>query len=827
MSIRWQTLSGNLGTIANGNIVSDTLIATTNQSFEVTYPNLVTDIISPNIYYTLLAGSLPENLTLSNDTVNNQATISGIVSKTNVSNYKLFTIRATEYIPEPNTIINDSNITLTSSDRSFGYFWVGQTAPITSNATLTNVNIGLYYEYQLTVDNDAENVTWSLIDSIIHPNLTLYANGLISGYVSPTNATSFTYNIQASNNIGQSISSYEIPVTTPNVSAVYDPFITTDGGVIVSQRRGTAVYKIINAHDYNGDTVSFTLSNTLPSGLTANTINNNYIISGKISNEGLGTINYNFSLTPTKSNANVIYTGDTKNFTITVLGKQENTPIWVTDSNLGILDSSVSSELYVKVITQSGLQFNYKLADNSPPLPDGLELKSDGTIVGKIRSDIPAGTFYEFSFIVEATSTTETVTKEFNILAKSRTDRPFSSLYLRMIPTLLQRKKYTDIINNSDIIPYENIYRPLDPWFGINKFRRILFATGLESKTIKHLLDAMQVHHWWKNLRIGDVKTAIARDENLNEIYEVVYAELIDDAKVGDLIPDANVSVETDFGTIMVDSNSLYRMTEQIVNQINYEDRGIIPTWMQTSQTDGKIPGFKIVFPIVYTKPGKGQETAERLRRNQRNLNSIEFTVDRYEFDGASVNLPKPIVLSPNTEINTNNTINVSTIVGQTSVTLSSTDYKFLNTNQNEIVLYDGMKIKFTNSANLEYRLGTFVVTGVGSNIQLVPYNLQTITTNGQYVLGNNTFFATNINPDFFSYQIHQDDWIVTSNGNIVGKVEQIISNTNIKLNANFSISSVSEPTMFQHTNWLPSGTPVEGDKYLIFPRKKVYNINE
>lgn len=821
MAVKWQTLSGNLGTIANGNVVSDTLIATSNQSFEVTYSNTVTEIISPNIYYTILAGTLPTDLTLANDSVNNQAIISGTTSKANTTGYKSFTIRATEYIAEPNTTINDSNITLTSADRSFSYWWIGPTAPITSNTTLTNVNIGSYYEYQLTVDNDATDVNWSILDSTLHPNLSLYANGLISGYVSPTNSTSFSYNIQASNNIGSSSATYEIPVTTPNISAVYNPFITSEESVIASQRRETSMYKVINGYDYNGDTITFERSGLLPAGLTGSNVSNSYIITGTIANVGLGTTDYNFSLTPIKSNGGE-FRGNTKNFTITVLGKIEDTPIWFTDSNLGTIDNSVISQLYVQVGSQSGLEFSYRLADDSGSLPNGLELKSDGTIVGKIEADVPDNEIYRFLCVVEAGSSREISSKEFILQPKARRGKPFRNLYLRMMPRLIKRKDYYDIINNSDIIPYDSLYRPLDPWFGINKLRRILFAAGLKAETFSQFIDAMVTNHWWKNLRLGEIKTAKATTENLEEVYEIVYAEIIDDAKVGDNLPDDTVVVN---GRTIY-SNNLERMSRQIVDEIEYEDRGIIPLWMRTRQPDGKVPGFKIVFPIAYTKPGKSEEIADRLRARISTLNQIEFVIDRYEFDGNATNTPLPLVLSSRGNIDI-----VSNIIGQTSATLSSTDYEFLNSDREEITLFDGMKLKFTNSANDQYRLNTYVVTGVGNSINLVLANNQTITTNsninGNFIIGTNTFFATNINTTFATYQIHVDDWITTGNGNlVVGKVQEVISNTVLKLNANFTITNVANTT-FTHTNWIPRGVPVEGDKYLIFPNVKVYNVNE
>lgn len=848
MAIIWQTQKGNLGTVANSNVITTNLVAISNQTFEanVSGSNLV---ISPTITYTLIAGSLPTDLSL--ETNSNIGVISGTVSRANQTQVRNFTIRATETLP-PDTTIIDPNITLKIADRSFSYYWIGPTAPIISDQTLDSINSAIYYSQTLTVDNDATSVTWATNDAL-PPNLTLLSNGTISGYLKPNHLVeSFTITVNAENNVGSSTANITFPVVrigadyfsdstnltadTTNVTADYGYYqiwspviLDSDGTLLTSQRRGTAVYQVIRGIDYNGDNIEYNITGDLPPGLTGSNVANTFVINGTIANSGFGTSDYDFSISPTKSNSSVTYTGDAKTYTITVLGEIEDTPVWTTPANLGVLDNSVNSQLYVEVISASGLNFTYRLTDSSNPLPDGLELKSDGTIVGRIKADISDGVVYSFSFEVEAKSNKESVVKTFTVQTNGITKLPYRNLYLRLMPKSSQRSVYSSVINNTDIIPYESLYRPLDPWFGVNKLRRILFSAGLEAKTFSHFVNALVSHHWWKNLRLGEIKTAVATNENLESIYEIIYLELIDDARVGDTIPKANVTV----GSRIVDSNSFYHMARQIANQITYEDRGIIPLWMRSRQSDGKIPGFKIVFPLVYVKPGKSAEIANRISALQQNLSSIEFTVDRYEFDGDTVNSPTPIILSSNTEIVANNTINIANIVGQTSVTLSANDYKFLNSNRTELELFDGMKLKFTSLVNNEdYRFNTYVVGGVGSNITLIPIDNQTVTTtsnvNGNFIIGANTFFATNVNQEFAAYQIHNDDWIVTGNGNvIIGKVEDVISNTVLKLNANFTITTISSPITYQHTNWIPQGVPVKGDKYLKFPRIKVYNVNE
>ena len=842
MAIVWQTLSGNLGTIANGNVVSDTLIATTNQSFEVTYANTFTETISPNIYYTLIAGSLPTNLTFSNDSVNNQSTITGTATKSNTTGYKSFTVRATEYISEPNTTINDSNVTLTSADRSFSYWWIGPTPPITSNTTLTNVNIGSYYEYQLTVDNDATDVNWTLLDSIIHPNLSLLSNGLIRGYVSPTNLTSFTYNIQASNNIGSSFASYEIPVTPPNLSAIYNPFITTESDFLTRQRRNTYVYQVINGYDYNLDTITFNLDGELPGNLTLVNVPsaNSCVISGIISNSGQGTIDYDFSLTPIKTNVSV-YSGETKTFTITVLGDPDDTPIWTTSSNLGTIGSGEISELYVNVQTKSELQFTYELLDESNPLPPGLQLRSDGTITGKVTQDIPNGDEITFSFDIKATSIREIANRRFTLTVTSRTGKPNKNLYLRMMPKTEKRNSYYTVINNNGIIIPSYVYRPNDGWFGINKLRRILFASGLTPLDFSVFESVLRQNHYWKNLRLGEIKLAKSTNEQ-NEInYEIVYAELVDDNATSVSNPSTTINNQ---GTLW-ETNSLTIMYNKFKNDIGFGDTGIIPKWMLSRQDDGFVPGFKIVFPLVYLKPGYGAETLEKIKTKQRDLQSIEFIIDRYEFDGYRTSFPNPITLTPNTSANIDQStsitidsgqtvVNIADIIGKNTYTINGNFINIGGTNQTSIDLLDGMRLKFDYKvSNVDYRFNNFVVSGVGSSITLIPVSNQTITATADtpYLQGENTYFiGTNNQLEFTTNQIHIGDYIY-ANGYVVGEVKNIISATNIELttNVNNTVASNIQNVEYYHTNWIPPKVPVDGDKYLIFPNIaiKEYNTNE
>lgn len=783
MAIRWQTQS-NLGVVANGDAISTTITA-------------VSNVTNANLGYTIIAGNIPSGLDASN--ISNTLVISGTAGRSPATANINFIVRAYE---------SNANVTLSSADRSFYYYWIGNTSPIISNATLPNATIGEYYQYQLSVNNDATNVTWVLSNSIINSNLALESNGIVRGYLSPTNENYIYFTVEAKNTIGSNVATYELPVSIDaNANATgYRPFITTDSTVIASQRRNTYLYEVIKSYDYNGNTVVFNFNGNIPEGISVSNISNTFVISGLIANIGTGTQDFNFTLIPTKNyiDGNTIITknGDPKNFTITVLGKIEDTPIWETDSYLGILQNGDISELSVKVFSKSNMEFYYYLSSESN-LPNGLELKSDGTIVGKTQYNMSEEESFTVEFKVVASSIREIKTKTFSITIMQRIGKPVRNLYCRVMPKKQQREIYDNIINNSDIMPFQDLYRPLDPWFGLNYHRRFLFAAGLSAKDISIYYNAIEKNHYWKNVRFGEIKTAKAVNNNLETIYEIVYAELIDDSSVSG---DSDLSVSASNGNITIYPNSFENMLSRIETSIGYENKGIIPKWMLSRQENGVIPGFKRVFPIAYTKPNKGKEIVYRIKEYQPLLNLIEFTIDRYESDSLSTNYPEPIDISGNA----NNIINVNTIVGSSSYT-----HLILNKNEtySNIVFFDGMKVKFNRfTTPSNYKSNTFLVSGVNSSIVLTSIDYQTISANisSANITGNNTFFLS---------QIHINDDILV-NGNIIGNVKNIISNTLIELNGN-SLTNVSN-VAYTHTKWVSSDLPIDGDKYIKFPMIKV-----
>jgi hypothetical protein len=150
----------------------------------------------------------------------------------------------------------------------------------------------------------------------------------------------------------------------------------------------------------------------------------------------------------------------------------------------------------------------------------------------------------------------------------------------------------------------------------------------------------MNLNHYWKNLVLGEIKTARALDDAGNVIYEVVYSEVVDD-----LVNDTGESVSKqvvlpfpiDANTINeIDSvypNSLQNMRDQVIDVVG-QISNVLPRWMLSTQANGQILGFTRAWVIAYTDPGQSGQIAYNIQQQfGTRLNLIDFKADRYELD--------------------------------------------------------------------------------------------------------------------------------------------------------------------------------------------------
>ena len=748
---------------------------------ELEYYDLPLDAYNPAggaaVTFQLISGSLPAGLELYDDgrilgipVLGQVRGVPAAVSKVTTST---FTIRCKNYLNQV-------------SDRTFSLTVAGIAPPIIIPTTenLGTYLDGNYVEIQLdTIEpNNLLTPVFSILSGSLPDGVTLSPNGLIKGYIRPIESEqttddqgfdasafdvygldfsginvsrNFQFTVQADDSVNVDTQNYTLFVLarqsltadntvqtvdssyiTADITPLYSPVIYTEAGSIGSIRQNTRFAYQIEAEDYDADALTYQIvSGSLPTGLSLNTTSG--WITGLVPYGTLNSQTYNFSIRVYKT-GNPTYVSATKNFSLKILGQISDTVTWSTASDLGIISNGAISDLYVLASTASGRFLQYSLITTGA-LPIGLELQKDGTITGRVSFEVfglDGGTItfdgglttwdQEYTFTVAVYDSDNYVyeEKEFTITVSLQNNQPYENLYCQLLPSRVQRDLFYGIVNSTDIIPPNILYRPLDPWYGKNNLRRVLLQTGLNPKEIADYVSAMTYNHYWKTLPFGNVKTARAQDNNFNTIYEVVYLELIDSVvNLQGLGPNLSIPwPQNNAGVTSVYPNSFPNMYQRIGDNIGYENRNILPAWMTSIQTDGTVLGFTRAFVICYTQPNKSLEIAYRVNEVIEEFGFIDFTIDRYEYDS---------VLSDNFQ--KNNATGTGTITSNTASNLvlgSGTAF----TSE----LYPG-KIIFVNNVTLGV-----VSTVSNANALILTANANSNITANSFTYDTNVFIINN-----------------------------------------------------------------------------------
>jgi hypothetical protein len=412
----------------------------------------------------------------------------------------------------------------------------------------------------------------------------------------------------------------------------------------------------------------------LPPGLTLDP--NSGWLYGYIPNTGLTEQTYDFSVRVSQLD-NPDVTSPYQSYSLTIIGQIGTEIIWTTPntavdralnpSPLGTINTGAISTLYVSAYNVDGIGLEYRLKSGSDSrLPQGLELMSSGNIVGRVsfntfaldggtttfdvvssnRNVTSPTTFdMEFVFTVEAFNggSNISVYKTFSIVVNREFNTPYENLYIQAMPPQNDRDLINDLLQNTIAIPVESLYRADDPNFG--RATQVVYnhAYGLTAATYIDYVSSLYLNHYWKNLVLGEIATARALDPVTGEVlYEVVYSRVVDNLvnssgqSVGKqvVIPypiDPSTPAEID----VVYPNSLINMRDQVIDVVG-QSSNLLPLWMLSKQTDGRVLGFTPAWVIAYVKPGQSGQVAYNIRTQfGTSLNLIDFQVDRYELDRA------------------------------------------------------------------------------------------------------------------------------------------------------------------------------------------------
>ena len=232
------------------------------------------------------------------------------------------------------------------------------------------------------------------------------------------------------------------------------------------------------------------------------------------------------------------------------------------------------------------------------------------------------------------------VFKTFTVKVLREYNEPYENLYIKAMPPYSDRALINQLIQNSDIFRSDLIFRPQDPNFGIATSVIYNHCFGLTSSTYELYVSSLYENHYWKNLILGEIKTAQATDASGNVIYEVVYSAIQDDlvnrdgisvSKQVTLPYPVNAGDSTEITTVY--PNSLPNMRDQVIDVVG-QISNLLPLWMLSKQKDGRVLGFTPAWVIAYCNPGGSGQVAYNIRTQfGQQLNLVDFEVDRYELD--------------------------------------------------------------------------------------------------------------------------------------------------------------------------------------------------
>ena len=427
-------------------------------------------------------------------------------------------------------------------------------------------------------------------------------------------------------------------------------------------------FKLIG-YDFDGNDIEYICSG-LPLGITFNSVTGWLTGTPALALPGINSYTFTAQVVKTDS---LSITSPIFNFGFILRLDIIGEIAWITPSDLGIIYNETLSTLQVSAVSDVDLE--YRITSGS--LPPNLTLLSNGEITGVVASQpleelLSVGTSTEFSFTVQAFSTTFNIiqsSKTFNVTVYQEYGQPTDILYIEAAPSIHDRQILKTLLDDDVLIPEASLYRPTDIYFG--KATSVIYqhAFGIYASNLQEYIAAVTQNHYWRNIILGELKTAVARDNNGDIIYEVVYSEVIDN-----LVNPNGISIEseiywpypinlglgpwytsvtnifTSYITVLEQSyftsltpgfarvlypNSLYNMRNrvgQVLGQVY--NSTLLPLWMTSQQPNGSTLGYTQAWVICYTKPGFATTIKNNINNNWAyKLNQINFNIDRFTVD--------------------------------------------------------------------------------------------------------------------------------------------------------------------------------------------------
>jgi hypothetical protein len=369
---------------------------------------------------------------------------------------------------------------------------------------------------------------------------------------------------------------------------------------------------------------------------------NTGVIYGSLPYQPAFNIPYTFTVNVTKTDRqNLDVSTSSRTFSLIIKGALDNNVNFISTATLGEISPGYVSELKIEAdYVNYDAPLLYTLVDGH--LPDGLTLRTDGTITGRAGYDIVT-TFdlksqgYEkftldggqttvdryYSFVVGVGDIYQQgiSTSTFRIKINPISTTTFTQIYAQPFLPLEQRKMYRGFISDTYTFDPATIYRPQDANFGVQRTLKMNIEFGIERLELDtYFTEALTKYFSRKRFIFGNVMYSPAYDDHGNYVYDAVYVKIID--------PQLGGEVSTSTSNILNMKNILENMTHSGIKvQV---DNFQLPRFMKGIEpATGTQLGYILVAPICYAVPGKGATIVEKIGIYGFKFNELDFTIDR------------------------------------------------------------------------------------------------------------------------------------------------------------------------------------------------------
>lgn len=678
-------------------------------TFDSTWIEKVIEVSNPvntPVRIRLVQGTLPPGIE-----INDNGVIRGY-AKPPVLQINLGLVTSTAVATSSNTIVCVSTIgfsvgrPVVFSGSVFGGITSGETYYIKS----------IIDETSFTISTTVDGPTYSLQNEVGNMDITL-PNISIG---QPTIQT-YSFTLRLDSELGTDLQTYSITVVNQNTSqsnggpglpkntrppTIYNTrpptydigeddinfsyyLLPNDSGLTYSPEDSAMIGKIssdnyfsfkILGHDFDGNALEYVFAN-LPLGLTGDPTTGWITGTPIIANDSINEFSFSVAV---RKQINPGITTPSFNFVFRITEGITGDIEWVSNDALGeILNGTVST---TKVEATSDVELQYRLV--SGILPPNLVLLSNGEISGSTAYQPtaqlePAGSVVPFEFTIQAFSPKFPAVKSdktFTLGVKIAYTQPTETVYIKCTPSLSDRELLSTLLDDPELIPEEYLYRPQDPFFG--KAQSVIYehAFGIFASDFEEYVAAVTKNHYWRQITLGELDTAVAKDDDGNVIYEVVYSKVIDNlvnplgksvseeifwprfinlnlgpwyTSITDLYasygpvdgqPSYYTSLSPGFARILY-PNSLENMRNRVGEELGQEfNFRLLPKWMTSQQANGSTLGYTPAWVIAYTRPGFADIIKSNIENNWKDpnlgdkhtLNTINFKIDRFTVDKSS-----------------------------------------------------------------------------------------------------------------------------------------------------------------------------------------------